>query len=350
MTRSTRDLLATRTILGEWLGARLPGAGQVTVRELTQAEEGMSGELLMCEADYEVQGSARTDGVVIRLEPSADNQLFLDTAFREQYDAMVVLAARPGAAVPAAIGFEEDASLLGSRFYAMARSTGRTGALWLPWMMSLTDAERDRTWWTGLEAMAELHRIEVGDELAFLHQPHRGADPVDQMLQYNWDYYQWVRDGEVRPVIEEAYAWLRRNKPDPLPPIGFAWGDAKRGNLLYDDDLAVSAVLDLEMMSLGPAEMDLAYWIEGEEQTAEALGVSCPGRDETVRRYADLIGRPLEDLSYYTVLAALRLAVLRVKLWVLREGEEFRGGKYDGDERLALVLSRHAGVPSGLPS
>lgn len=345
MRPTERDLIRTQEALQGWLRERWAGVESLEVGSLAKAEDGMSGELLMFDVTYVDQGQHRSEGMVVRLEPCEEHQLFLDTAFEEQFRAMEMLARHSKAPVPRAVGFEPDREMLGNRFYVMSKAEGRTGALWLEWMTALDPVSLERTWWSGLEAMAELHRVEpVQAGLDFLDQPARGADPIDQMLHYNQEFYDWVRDGETRPVIEAAASWLRANKPATLPPSGFVWGDAKRGNLLFDDDLACSAVLDFEMMSLGPAEMDLAYWMEGEYQTAEMMGMPSPTVEETIERYSQLLGRRVEDLDYYTVLAAYRIAVLRVKLWVLRAGEENRGDRYDGDRRLALVLERHADV------
>lgn len=343
--KTTRDLEKARSIVESWLRARHPAGAALSVGPLVQAEQGFSGELLMFDVSYQVDGVDHVDGMVLRVEPGPENQLFLDTAFEEQYRAMDALARNTGAPVPTPVGFESDDAVLGSRFYVMSKSSGQTGALWLEWMAGLSEDELERTWWSGLEAMAEMHRADPKVAgLDFLEQPERGRDSLDQLIQYNREYYDWVREGETRVVIEAAYDWLVDNKPDPLPPVGFVWGDAKRGNLLYADDMSCTAVLDFEMMSLGPAEMDLGYWIEGEYQTAEMMGMKSPTVEETVARYGKLLGRDIANLDYYVVLAAFRIAVLRVKLWVLRAGEEFRGDRYDGDRRLALVLERVAGI------
>lgn len=345
MESRPRDLSEVGATMQKWLSERLPAGPEVTVGDLEFCDTGFSGELIMFSVGGRPASSRETEHMVLRVEPQVQDQLFLDTVFEEQYRALEALYHRSDVPVPQPIGFESDLGLLGSRFYVMSRAEGRTGALWLPWMTSLNDEDLERTWWSGLETMARMHRVDVvGSGLGFLDQPARGEDAIDQLLDYNREYYEWVRDGEHRTAIEAAEAWLRANKPDPLPPCGFVWGDAKRGNMLFGDDLGCTAVLDFEMMSLGPAEMDLAYWIEGEHQTAEMMGMRSPTVEETTERYAALLGRDVAPLGYYMVLAALRIAVLRVKLWYLREGEEMRGDKYAGDMRLAHVLNTWAGV------
>jgi aminoglycoside phosphotransferase (APT) family kinase protein len=318
----------------------------MSVGELQRFPQGFSGELFTFDLTYHKDRAEQTEGVVVRIEPNEKYQLFLDTNFEEQYRVMEALWHHTSVRVPRPIGFEANPDFFGARFYVMEKSRGDTGQLGLDWMNAVGAQELERTWWNGLAAMAELHRADpkrLG--LDFLDQPARGSDPIDQQLQYYWEFYCWVRGGESHPVIEAAYEWLRRNKPPTLPPIGVVWGDAKRGNQLFTEELDCSAILDFEMVCLGPAEVDLAWWLEGEHQTAEYLGIHAPPAvDETTARYGELVGREIADIGYYMVFASFRLAVLRIKLYILREGEPYRGEPRDGDKRLAEVLAKYAGI------
>jgi aminoglycoside phosphotransferase (APT) family kinase protein len=341
-----RDLAQARATLQHWLEGLAPDGRKLTVGELEGFAQGFSGEILTFDVTRQMGDDTDTTGMVVRIEPSAKYQLFLDTNFEGQYRVMEALARHTTTRVPQPIGFESDPAYLGARFYVTARAAGDTGQLGLEWMYGIGTDGLDQTWWNGLAAMAEIHRADPSQlGLGFLDQPSRGPDPLDQQLQYYWEYYCWVRGDDAHPVVEAAYEWLRRNKPLHLPPTGVVWGDAKRGNLLFTEDLQCSAVLDFEMACLGPAEMDLGWWLEGEYQTAEGLKMAPPpGIEETTARYGELIGREIHDIEYYLVFAAFRIAVLRIKLYELREGLSFRGAPRDGDVRLATVLERHAGV------
>jgi aminoglycoside phosphotransferase (APT) family kinase protein len=341
-----RDLPQTQSILQSWLEGRYPEGANPTVGQLQGFAQGYSGELLTFDWSYRRGGVDLTEGLVVRIEPSASYQLFLDTNFEEQYRVMEALWQTNATRLPRPVGFESNPDLLGARFYVMEKAAGATGQLGLEWMNAIGAEGLEKTWWNGLAAMAELHRADPQDhKLGFLDQPLRGSDPIDQQLHYYWEFYNWVREGESHPVIETAYDWLIRNKPVVLPPTGIVWGDAKRGNQLFGEDLECTVLLDFEMVCLGPAEVDLAWWLEGEHQTAEALGMELPpGVDETTKRYGELLGRDIVDIDYYLVFASFRLAVLRVKLYILLEGNPYRGGSHDGDKRLAKVLGRHAGV------
>lgn len=72
--------------------------------------------------------------------------------------------------------------------------------------------------------------------------------------------------------------------------------------------------------------------------------MSAPTVEETTSRYAKLLGREIADIGYYMVFASLRLAVLRIKLSILREGQPDRAEPDAGIPRLANVLARYAGI------
>lgn len=344
--RVRRDPVQTRAALQAWFEAQHPAEDEVQVGELGGFDQGFSGDLLTCDLTYRRGGATRSDSVVVRLEPAASAQLFLEPRFEEQYRLMEVLAGRTSVPVPRPVAFESDPAVLGARFFAMQRLQGRTGMLGADWMDALGDEGRERTWWNGLAAMAELHRLDPDAAgLAFLAQPERGADPLEQQLQYYREYFAWARAGLPHPVVDIALDWLAGHRPAVLPPTGLVWGDAKRGNQLFTDDLRCSAVLDFEMACLGPAEEDLAWWLEGEHQTAEVYGYSSPTVKETVDRYSELLGRDIADIAFYMVFAALRIAVIRIRLYEMRAGDPDRGRPDIGDRRLARVLRTWAGLP-----
>ncbi len=87
------------------------------------------------------------------------------------------------------------------------------------------------------------------------------------------------------------------------------WGDVRLGNLVFDQERRVRAVLDWDLASIGPAEMDLG-WHFGLESMMESL-FGCrvegfPRRDETIARYEEASGRALTDLDWHEVFALVR--------------------------------------------
>lgn len=330
---AVRDLDQCRRAFERWLTAQQPAGENVVVSPASALSGGYSGDLLAFDATWTVRGERQQQNLVVRFEPATHNQVFLDTNFHEQYRVIKALGARTEVRVPRVIGYEADPSVLGSRFYVMARMPGTPGLIGGEWIDAVERHGRDsmwRMWWHGLEAMAVLHRVDAhAVELGFLDQPDRGDDPIAQQLHYYREYYAWVAHGQRHEVIEYALDWLEANNPR-VRDIGVQWGDARRGNQLFSPDLRCTAILDLEMVTLGPAEADLGWWLYTSEiEMREPLGEHTPSAEETVRRYGQLLGRELSEIDYFVVFAAMRVAVLMIKL------QELRGGHVDGHERAA---------------
>jgi aminoglycoside phosphotransferase (APT) family kinase protein len=80
----------------------------------------------------------------------------------------------------------------------------------------------------------------------------------------------------------------------------------------------VAALLDWEGASLGPPEVDVAWWAMFDEFLCEAQGLPrLPGvhdRAGTYARYEELAGAPLRDIEYYEVLVGLQLSLINSRL------------------------------------
>ena len=82
-------------------------------------------------------------------------------------------------------------------------------------------------------------------------------------------YVEWSSDGDPLPALAQALDWCGRHVPEERPPV-LLWGDVRLGNLVFDSERHVTAVLDWDLASLGPREMDLG-WHFGLEFMMEAL-------------------------------------------------------------------------------
>jgi aminoglycoside phosphotransferase (APT) family kinase protein len=128
---------------------------------------------------------------------------------------------------------------------------------------------------------------------------------------------------------------------------GLLWGDVRLGNVVFDPDgLAPKALLDWDMTSVGPAEMDVAWFLALEAVQADLTGMSVPGfgrRDEGVAVVERLVGRELVDLEWYEIFALVRASAVSTRIAVLfaRDGQRsmFKAGE---DPTLAAALARIA--------
>jgi aminoglycoside phosphotransferase (APT) family kinase protein len=319
-----------------WLTKRMDTGGDgVSVSAVSGiVGGGYSGDMVTLDAVWTApDGEPRRESLVVRFEPSEGNQIFLDTNFEPQYRVIEALGQHSEVAVPGVVGLEIDPALVGRRFYVMRWVDGVPGPIGSTWSAAVDERGADAMWpiwWNGLAAMAELHRVRPDDVgLQLLNHPSRGADPIEQQLDYYRENFDWVARGASYPVISRTLDWLDDNNPR-IEDVGISWGDARRGNQLFGADGRCNALLDWEMVGLGPAETDLAYWMYTTEiEGREPLGAHTPTAEQTVHRYEALLGRPLRDLGYFRVFAALRISVLMVKL------KELRGGHVDGFEEVA---------------
>jgi aminoglycoside phosphotransferase (APT) family kinase protein len=132
-------------------------------------------------------------------------------------------------------------------------------------------------------------------------------------------YYDWAR-GDLRlPVIEQALKWLADRKPSNPGPTVINWGDARPGNVLFDG-LTPTAVLDWEMVNVGPAGIDVG-WLIFMHQFFQSLAdvFEMPGfpefcqTEDIINAYEGAGGRHIEDLNWYIVYASLRFAAVAIR-------------------------------------
>lgn len=124
------------------------------------------------------------------------------------------------------------------------------------------------------------------------------------------EFYEWVRgDGPTIPLIDRGFEWLRENWPEEsLSGVGrpidvVSWGDSRPGNVIYRDFEPV-ALLDWEMASVGPRELDLGWIIFlhrffqdlAEVATLPGLPDFCK-REDIAAEYAALTGHHAADLT-----------------------------------------------------
>jgi len=117
-------------------------------------------------------------------------------------------------------------------------------------------------------------------------------------------------------VLRNARAWCTENMPADDPPPALCWGDVRIPNVVFDDDFRARAVLDWEMASIGPPELDIGWYLVIHAMTTEVTG-DLPGfrsRDQVLHAYESQLGRALHDLEWYEAWAAFRAAAIMVRL------------------------------------
>ena len=330
---STRDYDQLRAQLEAWLQERVPGA---TVSELIVPESnGMSSETVLF--DLTVPGESEPRGLVARIAPDpAADPVFQTYDMERQFRTMQMVADHTEVPVPTVLWLESGNDVIGVPFFVMERVDGIVPPDVLPytfgdnWFFEAELADQQRLERTAVEALAALHAVTADGPAAFLAGPDDGESHLRHHVTGQRAYYDWVAaDGVRSPLIERGFEWLEEHWPDNEDDAVFSWGDARVGNMMFQD-FAPVAVLDWEMAAVGPREIDLGWMIYIHrffQDLVEDLGL--PGMPHILRRdtvadlYESLTGHHPRNLDFYTAYAALRhgIVMFRITRRSIRFGE-----------------------------
>ena len=222
----------------EWLGAVLGTDDLRLLEDPRPASNGSSNETAMLRCAWtDPDGLTVERGLVARTAPRADG-LFHSYDLDRQYRTMAALA-DTDVPVPRLIGYG-DAAVLGEDFYVMEAAPGEAPPDLPPytttgWLFEAEPADQrlvhDRT----LDVLARIHRLDVASlDLGFLVDSRPGRGLEDQ-LDRTEAWFRWAAGDRDQPTMGAVMAWLRDNVPADRPPDGLNWGDARFGNVLYDD-------------------------------------------------------------------------------------------------------------------
>lgn len=264
----------------------------------------------------DVTGPDGTTTYVVRVAPTGYS-LFPDAVFDRQYRVLRALSERTSVPVPVVRWYEQDQGVLGAPFFVMDEVIGRVPPDNPPyhmagWLHDVPAEQRTRIWWGAIDTIAELHSLDWRDlDLDFL------AGGLTDQLDYYTRWLDSIEETEPVPVARRALAWLTSHLPSDEQTV-LCWGDARVGNVMYDDDGNRLAVLDWEMVGLGAPAQDVAWALFLDRHHSEGCDTprleGFPSTEETLARYEERSGIRLRDLEFYEVFAAFRFCVIMARL------------------------------------
>ena len=242
---------------------------------------------------------------------------------------------------PRALFFCEDESVIGAEFYVMERVRGLIIRESLPAGVRLDEEGARRLSEAFVDNLARIHAVDL--EVAGLEGFGRPEGFVERQVS-GWikRYFGSRTDdiGSVAPVCE----WLQEGMDVPTQAALIHY-DYKFDNLVLNPTKLseVVGVLDWEMSTVGHPLMDLgstlAYWLEADDDSDlkkfRFVPVALPGmltRDELVRRYGDVSGRPVSQIDFFYVFGLVKLAVIAQQIYY-----RFATGKTE-DPRFAAMI------------
>ncbi len=324
----------------EWLAERL-GVASVDIGNVERPKSGgLSSETWLLDADW---GSGHR-GLVVRLPPMGAG-LFPECdlgALVKVMDALRLVGTIP---VPNVLWHETDRSVLGREFVVMDRVEGRLpsdnpGYHFEGWLKDLEPAAQRRHFDAAIGALAAIHRVDWASAgLGFL--PGIG---LDREFEYWSSYLDWAAGGERFEKIDAAFSWCVERRPASEPAPSLVWGDARLGNIIFgsdpNDEPLLRSVLDWEMASLGPAELDLGWYLfleRTELQFAPHLA-GFPDRAGTIAAYEHALGRDVIDIDWYEVWGGVRSAAIMIRVAADLGALGLAGREFRGDNPVTQLL------------
>jgi aminoglycoside phosphotransferase (APT) family kinase protein len=324
LQRSSRDVSTLPAVMSQWLSTVLPGGAkpEITVESGVDTT-GMSSETIILTARWQQDGQPIEQKLVARVAPAHDDvQVFPTYRLDHQFEVIRKVGELTDVPVPRVRWLEATGEVLGTPFFVMDYVDGVVPPDVMPYTFGgnwFADAppERQRALQDAtVGVLAKLHAIPNAEKtFGFLAQ---GGDTALRG-HFNWvrSWYDFgVPDIGRSPLVERTFEWLEDNWPTEAAarePV-LLWGDARVGNVLYQD-FAPVAVLDWEMVTLGPRELDIAWMIYAHMVFQELTGLAgLPGlpevmREEDVRAtYQRLTGVEVGDLRWFYVYSGVMWA------------------------------------------
>jgi aminoglycoside phosphotransferase (APT) family kinase protein len=280
-----RDLEAVRRDLPR-------GLGGAAITDLEPAASGFSSDTyLFC---------ATGERLVARFPPAGD-ALFPEYDLAREAALLGVIAST--VAVPRVVAVVEDPPFLvvtRAEGYVPADNYLNGGRL-----HDASPAEQRAARDAFVDALARVHRAALPDVGL-----RRGL-----AAELGWwrDYARWAGGDAVADQIDE----LARTAPTPEPPPSLCWGDPRLPNMVFDDAYAPVALLDWEMSTIAPAEVDVGWFVAIHRQSVAFAHGDLPGfrpLADALARYEQQLGRSVEHLDWYEAFAELRIKAIMFRM------------------------------------
>jgi aminoglycoside phosphotransferase (APT) family kinase protein len=326
LQRSSRDVTTLPAVMSKWLSTLLPGGAvpQVTVESGVDST-GMSSETIILTARWRQDGQPIEQKLVARVAPTAEDvRVFPTYRLDHQFEVIRKVAELTDVPVPRVRWLETTGDVLGTPFFVMDYIDGVVPPDVMPytfggnWFADAPAEQQRELQDATVGVLAKLHSISDAEKtFDFLTEGLAGDTALRR--HYGWvrSWYDFaVPDIGRSPLVERTFEWLEDNWPREVAarePV-LLWGDARVGNVLYRD-FAPVAVLDWEMVTLGPRELDVAWMIYAHMVFQELTGLAgLPGlpevmREEDVRAtYQRLTRAEIGDLRWFYVYSGVMWA------------------------------------------
>ena len=197
LRRQARDHAELRTQFEAWLAKRLPDLGPLQIGAIQAPDSsGVANETLLMKTQL---GDAAGPDLVLRLE--GDEFLYLEADLALHYEMYAQVGSMGSVPVPEVLAFEDDRSVLGTRFMLMRRVPGqsvpdRPNFNYAGWLYDMSPGEQESVWREAVVAMAELHNLDV-TKFFGLQAKRSSAGGLADCFDYWCRYAKWCGGGVI---------------------------------------------------------------------------------------------------------------------------------------------------------
>jgi aminoglycoside phosphotransferase (APT) family kinase protein len=324
------DLVATRQQLQRWFvesrGVELHDLSELHIPQTG----GNVNDTFLFHAAWTADGARVEADLVCRAEPMGYSNLQSNDVL-DQARTLEALGRAPELPVPVIFAIEPDEKWLGRPFFLMQAIAGAPAADVPPytttgWLFDATAEQQRSVYRQAIDSIAALHRVDpwsIG--LGHLDRGDGGTALASQLRRFR-EFHLWGSDGTTYPVLERAFAWLTAHYPTDDGRTVINWNDARLGNMLFED-MSLRALLDWELIELGPPEVDLAWFLWHDRFMAESFGTEVAGQPVAplpgapdlatgAAWYAETSGYVPHDMEWFEMFAAYRMGV-----YLMRHGK-----------------------------
>jgi aminoglycoside phosphotransferase (APT) family kinase protein len=301
------DVRAQLARLAERLGG--PAA------RLTEAQR-LSGGASMETWAFGFEGQGGAESLILRRRSVPFDEEAARSISLATEAALIRAAGANGAKVPPVRHLCDEVDGLGEA-YVMGRVGGETLGKRIVTDPRF-DAVRGKLAWQCGEALVPIHATPPPPGLKLKVSDARGElDRYEEVYRAT---------GAERPILELAFQYLRGRLPEPVEPR-LLHGDFRNGNIMFDPEIGVAAVLDWELAHIGDPAEDMG-WI-----CTNSWRFGRPDRPVGgFGEYADLLagyaaagGQPIDlaRVRFWQMLGSLRWGVMCLTMYLSwRDGAE----------------------------
>jgi aminoglycoside phosphotransferase (APT) family kinase protein len=326
LQRSSRDVTTLPAVMSRWLSTVLPGGAKPEVIVESGVDStGMSSETIILTTRWQQDGQPIEQKFVARVAPSAEDvRVFPTYRLDHQFEVIRKVGELTDVPVPRVRWLEATGDVLGTPFFLMDYVDGVVPPDVMPytfggnWFADASDVRQRELQDATVGVLAKLHSIpNAASTFGFLAPGQLGDTALRRHFNWVRSWYDFaVPDIGRSLLLERTFGWLEENWPHQVAahqPV-LLWGDARVGNVLYRN-FAPVAVLDWEMVTLGPRELDIAWMIFAHMVFQELAGLATlPGLPEVMREddvratYQRLTGVEVGDLHWFYVYSGVMWA------------------------------------------